>query len=229
MTRKFLLALVSLFLTFCSAAGSMGGTITYDFVSYAALQNGYTLSGTITTDGSLGPLSSADITAWNYTITNGTITDEESGAGAETQGLTASSTQLTLPQSTAPLGYSYLALNGGPPNSDYRSQLFYAYLVPWPVNPSLFVDIYQSIIPQGPTPPGFYGWEDDAFDPPGLSLGGSPWIIAQAAVPEPDSVTLALVGSACLAAAQWTRRRRRVPNSSHVSPTADSCESGQDN
>jgi hypothetical protein len=52
MIRALLAALLALSLTCCSATNCMGGSIVYNIVNYPDLQNGYTLSGTITTDGS---------------------------------------------------------------------------------------------------------------------------------------------------------------------------------
>jgi hypothetical protein len=46
--------------------------ITYNVVNYPTLQNGFTVTGTITTDGSTGSaLPGSDITAWNIVISNG--------------------------------------------------------------------------------------------------------------------------------------------------------------
>ncbi len=45
------------------------GSITYDIVNYPSLQNGHTVSGTITTNGTTGSdLSYQNITSWNITI-----------------------------------------------------------------------------------------------------------------------------------------------------------------
>ena len=46
--------------------------ITYDLVDYPADENGYSLSGFITTDGSMGSLSSSDLVSWSYEIYSGT-------------------------------------------------------------------------------------------------------------------------------------------------------------
>ncbi len=46
----------------------LAGSITYDIVNYPDLQNGWTLSGTITTDGTQGPIQASDITAWTWTV-----------------------------------------------------------------------------------------------------------------------------------------------------------------
>ena len=48
---------------------SQAGQITYLIQNYAADQNGSTLSGSVTTDGNLGTLTSADIVAWTWTVT----------------------------------------------------------------------------------------------------------------------------------------------------------------
>jgi hypothetical protein len=51
------------------------GSITYNVVNYPDLQNGYTVSGTITTNGATGTfLPGTDITSWDISITKGTTT-----------------------------------------------------------------------------------------------------------------------------------------------------------
>ncbi len=56
------------------ASHSWAGPITYDFVDYPALENGYTVSGTITTDGNTGTLLSSDVTSWALTTSLGATT-----------------------------------------------------------------------------------------------------------------------------------------------------------
>ena len=52
------------------------GSITYNVVNYPSLQNGYTVSGTITTNGNHGTsLPGTDITSWDIKITMGTTTE----------------------------------------------------------------------------------------------------------------------------------------------------------
>jgi len=72
MFRALLAALLGLSLTCCSATNCMGGSIVYQIQIYADLQNGYTLSGTITTDGTIGTLTSADVTAWSFSVSGPT-------------------------------------------------------------------------------------------------------------------------------------------------------------
>jgi LPXTG-motif cell wall-anchored protein len=58
----------------CPASNAWAGPITYDFVDYPALQNGYTVSGTIVTDGHTGTLLSSDVTSWSLTVSQGATT-----------------------------------------------------------------------------------------------------------------------------------------------------------
>ncbi len=99
MHRQLTLCLLSLFLTFGCADDSVGGSITYHIENYAALQNGYTLSGTITTDGMIGTLTDADITAWSFSVTGPTsyqLTSQSPGATVVVVNLTATASALTL-------------------------------------------------------------------------------------------------------------------------------------
>ena len=58
-----------------ASAGTVGlcGPITYQFVDYPEYQSGYALSGSVTTDGTLGPISDANILSWQYAITGSSI------------------------------------------------------------------------------------------------------------------------------------------------------------
>jgi hypothetical protein len=51
------------------------GSITYDIVNYPSLQNGYTVSGNITTDGSTGAIPQSAITHWDITVSKGTTVE----------------------------------------------------------------------------------------------------------------------------------------------------------
>jgi PEP-CTERM motif len=222
MNRALLLASLSLFLTFCLAAESMGGPITYNIESYAALQNGYTMSGTITTDGTIGTLASADVTGWSFSVTGPTsyqLTSLTPTAGFFLDNLTATATSLTLAPPTAGQE-SLLGFEGG----SFGSTITNLQYDRNPANPAEggpATDSYSSF--NGTSTPSGIAWKDVVDNPPGLQLGGSTWVIATvtaSAVPEPSTLTLALLGMACLAVAQRTMRYSRDASSPQMSPKA---------
>lgn len=95
-------------------ASTTAASITYIIQNYASLQDGYTLSGTITTDGNVGTLSASDITGWSFTTSGGPNGFTASATGAGTgvdllSNLVASTTQLTLAD-PGPTGFNVLAL-----------------------------------------------------------------------------------------------------------------------
>src|SRR5262249_54250211 len=56
----------------------VAGSITYNVVNYPTLQDGFTVSGTITTNGAIGTLlSGTDITSWDITIAKGDMLVEK--------------------------------------------------------------------------------------------------------------------------------------------------------
>src|SRR5271157_3999787 len=148
----------------------LAGSMTYDIVNYPDLQNGWTLSGTITTDGTIGTIQASDITSWTWTIVEAgtalTIRSTDLGAGVTVDGLTATSTDLQLHF-----------------NSDQLLQLG--------SNAAFLQDATSHIEPRfitqalGPAiPPPRIAWSSSIPQPPGTSA----WLIAStstAAVPEP--------------------------------------------
>lgn len=50
------------------AASAWAEDITYEFINYPELQKGYRMVGTITTDGTLGPLQATNIKTWNIDL-----------------------------------------------------------------------------------------------------------------------------------------------------------------
>jgi len=90
----------------------LADNITYNLVDYPLLQDGWSLSGQITTDGVLGTLLAADIVSWNWTISQGsqaiTVTSSMPGAIVSTslapQAFFATSTTLSSPPSLADVG-----------------------------------------------------------------------------------------------------------------------------
>ena len=102
----------------CSAliSGLQAAPITYSLVNNAAFQNGYTLSGSITTDGTIGELSGDNITGWTWAVTNtatSEVTFSESGTSAFANRIVASATQFTLPQVNLDKSFLRFDTSGG--------------------------------------------------------------------------------------------------------------------
>jgi hypothetical protein len=100
MTTTIRMAALTALTWMALVAGAKAG-MTYDIVNYPTLQNGYTVVGTITTDGNFGKLtSSSDITDWSITITGPVLTQPlilnpaDSNAGGNT--FEASSSAITV-------------------------------------------------------------------------------------------------------------------------------------
>lgn len=218
MNRTLLIALLNLFLTFRTNATTMGGSITYDLQNFAALQNGYTLRGTITTDGTIGALTASNVVAWSFSVTGPqayTLTSQDPNTLVSTlSGVIATATSLIIPvpaqgvQSDGIFLISNGTNFGGSPGLRYYRQ---GDTIPGESPYDQYDMSVPSPIPLIPN----YAWLDTALRPPGLDLGsvgisaqggGSSWMIGTLAVPEPGSLTLGLLGIACLAVAQWTRR-----------------------
>jgi hypothetical protein len=190
-TRNLLLASLSLVLAFCSSASTRGASITYNIQNYPSLQNGLTLSGTITTDGTIGVINTPNIRAWSFTISGPDGTTENStkpGATVTAYNVTATSSQLLMA----------VLPNGGSSELLFRDSTNLSEMTYTRTLPSFGSDVYNA------TGNVFVLWSDS---PPSSQLGGDPWIVAQT-VPEPGSLTLALLGTACPALVAWTRRHR---------------------
>ncbi len=158
----------------------MAGSMTYDIVNYPADQNGWTLSGTITTDGKTGDLAPTDILSWTWTITTGgfpfPIAFTASSSDA-TAGIGATNLEATTTDIEAPIG-GELDLQA------YPNYLVYNRL------PG-FQQTYYTEIYTGGRPILYYTWS--TINP---SMGGTdPWVIAS--VPEPSSLYLLGFGAVC--------------------------------
>ena len=70
--HNFLKATSLLLITAVSYSGAQAGSITYQINDYPAVENGFKISGSITTDGTIGALSQSDITAWTWTLSDST-------------------------------------------------------------------------------------------------------------------------------------------------------------
>ncbi len=216
-----MLASLSLVLTFCHNP-ARGSSITYNLESYLPLQNGYTLSGTITTDGTIGTLTSSDITAWSFTITQGSveIVTPFQPPRNPSPGHRPDRDRISAHPPHPPRGLERHHHHRPSARSTHGPHLLRLLGPRIRQRNPRYGDVYGEHcrvlwVPHGTTPPAPL---------PGLSLGGTnPWIIATtAAVPEPGSLTLALLGTAFLAVGGWTRRRNRAASRIQPSPTAQS-------
>ena len=187
----------------CSAllSGLQAAPITYSIVNNAAFQNGYTLSGSISTDGTIGELSYGNFTGWSFTITETATSlvklSDSSPLNAFSGRIVASATQLTLPNPTGSNFQNYLALLGAQGT------------LGWSRSPSVGSgDSGDPASEQyGATGADVY-WNNDAESLSLPSTADGSWIIADggvSTVPEPSTYGL-LFGGFTLAVVSMRRR-----------------------
>ncbi len=178
----------------------------YSLVNYPGDQNGWTLSGSITTDGKTGALTSTDVLSWSWTVTSGTTaytfgsTDPGAFFGqlAAPPDLIATSSALSVPfdqsvgmQDESEGSVTYPTIiewsnnwGSGPFSNEYVAQLH--------VPPASFTTFWQTVSP--------------------TSFIASGYVIATAAptVPEPSTWAMALLGFVGLGFAGCRRARSRA-------------------
>lgn len=195
-TSKFLAATAVAAVLCVITANIQAATITYSLVNNAAYQNGLTLSGSITTDGTIGPIGGGNIGAWSWSLTNGlgTVVGSSSGVGLPSYAMdNVTATQdeiLMLPFG----GDCHLSLT-----TDSNRAL------DWSGSSSFDFDLF--IIPASRTYRAFDNASQqiwiDAYNPELTSTQSGRWIVAQA-VPEPTSALMSALGATML-----LRRRRK--------------------
>ena len=202
--RHFTIALASLCMLLVVSQRTKADMI-YDLQNYPADQNGHTLSGTISTDGTIGTLQPSNILSWSVTI-DGTDNFSSHDAGASTLlaglGPSASPTELTFSPSPSAAA-SLFELSTEPPGGGPVSSL------QW-LNP-------PTGIPESPLYAAYYHAGPPATIQSSLwytnnpIMGGTdPWVLAVAqttAVPEPSA--LVLVGSAIVCGLAYGLARKR--------------------
>ena len=159
------------------------GPITYSIVNYPTLQNGFSVSGTITTDGSTGTmLPGTDITDWHIVVNepNGSEVIALTPVNSTNQSTTFDATPTTISVGSSETNGITFGIQPGDST-----------LISWLNNQTL-----------APTYTAQLG--GDPLFSASLPSVDSP--IATAAVPEPSSAVLASIGA--VLAYGWSRHRR---------------------
>jgi hypothetical protein len=162
------------------------GPIIYSIQNYPSEQNGHTLSGTVTTDGKIGPLAGSDITSWSV-IFDDTLT--LTGSAVRLEGVVqATSTSITLPAAPSNSDANLLVLVAPAGEGDLE----------WERLTGSSTGIYEAS-----HAPLIQLWRTNP-----ATLGGTdPWVLA--AVPEPSSLWMAVSGISASLAYDWFRHRRK--------------------
>ena len=178
--------------------------ITYNLNNYSALQNGWTLNGTITIGNEF---------AWQYTISNGVTsffaTSSTPGSFAQLVNVTVTPTQILLAAPNGFTGNQFGLFGINQPGVPYlTSELLYD-------RDNTGQSPEQDFYRQYARPDFFtsgYSWTAYSENSSNLSLDGDPWVIATAqpavALPEPASLTLVGIGIAFMAGYGWRRRKQ---------------------
>ncbi len=158
--------------------------ITYTLTDFPSLQDGWTVSGHITTNGTLGSLLESDITAWDYTFAKGA----ETFTGSSTTGGVINPFNFALVEASAT--EFKIGLTG---SLMLVSDSSYSNLLSW----AAASNNYNSQAPAGNVK-----W---SANPSSQYVGGA-WTIAT--VPEPSTYALTLAGAAYGGFLIWRRRKR---------------------
>jgi hypothetical protein len=211
--RRFAPALVAVLFSavLLAAINKSKADIIYQIIDDQAVQNGYMLSGTITTDGNMGNLSSSDIRGWSWSVTNGVntysanSTQPGTSSGISPGDIFATSSYIAL-YSTTDLANAGGMGMGAPISVPGHGQL--TSYIQW-TQSTLEANAFTSAVYFEPGFPnnGTPWWTDLITSTPYNLPNG--WEIANdgvAAVPEPSSLTL-LASAATVIGAGYCLRR----------------------
>jgi hypothetical protein len=178
----------------------------YNIVDHPTVENGWTLSGQITTTVDTGNLTSSDITSWSWSATQGAVTWTANSTGPQSVTAVTGTVLLTPTAITLP----------SPPNSSDTFNVIELDPDPNAVlrwergSPAFnfYADAYLAVANQSLI---WYSGEGGiiALDPDVSPM--SPWLIATAqpaAAPEPASITLLVSGFFAIGGFGIYRRRR---------------------
>jgi hypothetical protein len=186
--------IVGLVLTFGIFSEASAGSITYNVLDMPADQNGFTVSGTITTDGVIGNLANSDITSWSVTISQGgtseTFSSSDSGPIVNIlNNLVATASGIYVPPADNFAVANDFELLSVPPAGMVIDG------IRWVNSPQ---PIYTAQVNFSAPP----AWNTSP------SVAGTNWVIATA-VPEPSAPTMLGIAVTCVAGVIGRRASRR--------------------
>jgi len=166
-------------LLFVAGRAGVAGPITYNFLNYPEFQNGYSLSGSITTDGTLGAIDETHVDAWQFTITGTSISrsvDSTNSGSFAYSNFFATATELRLAEPPTG-GATYVGLHGASSTPSQGALLFW--------------QVWATGVPAGSMYYSRTEFEDPLTlfwqtDPYMMSYPDNNWTIAMAASPVPE-------------------------------------------
>ena len=170
--------LIALITTTTLVAATHASAITYYFVNYPADQDGHTLSGTVTTDGTLGLIDQTNIISYDLTVTGPTgfslSTANGDAVSTITNNVNATTTELQL--------FPYTTESNRLIFAEIESPSFGSTVVEWSRRST--TETYEALR---------VAFTEVAWSNSSPILNGSdPWVIA--VVPEPTSLALLGLG-----------------------------------
>ncbi len=178
-TKQFALAAALLTLVCGLGTEATAGSMVYQLVNDPIDQNGYTLSGTITTDGVFGPIGVSDIEAWTFTLSGHGLTDTYSST--DPNAVTVIHKAIATPTSIIVSGDTSLSVLG------VGAGIF------WLPESERYTGFIADITAWIAQPPG--GYPDHT------------WTIATAKIPEPPALALGGIAGLCCGAYRLVRMK----------------------
>jgi hypothetical protein len=186
-----------------------GGNIVYNIVDHPELEGGYHISGTITTDGTLGIINTSNILSWQFTMYNGqysySLSSNDAGSAVLYAEVDATTSSLFIPYP-----YDPNLISGGYPTP---ALVLLSNNRPNGLTPIYEIGYGVEGSPNGYVPVEVYGGQTDTRTLWSLAIPYSSvtqsFLIASN-VPEPSSIASA--GSAVFLlslAAAWRRRQTK--------------------